>query len=100
VDLEEDISIQSDLKRWEPVIALAVATADGDSRAAAQLELYLDHFAQYDNLATLVGVLRHILAGERGDGLLEGLNPADTVIARQVLTRLNPPSTAPAQDSQ
>ena len=33
-------------------------------------------------------MLRRILDGERGDVLLDGLDPVDTAIARQTLTRL------------
>jgi hypothetical protein len=35
-------------------------------------------------------VLRRILDGESGDGLLDGLDPIDTAIASQVLSRLRP----------
>ena len=38
--------------------------------------------------AALIAVLRRILGGERGEGLLDGLDPVDTAIAGQILTRL------------
>ena len=43
-------------------------------------------------------MLRRILDGERGDGLLDGLDPIDTAIAGQVLARLTPSSAAPRQE--
>jgi hypothetical protein len=33
----------------------------------------------------LAGVLRRILGGERGEELLDGLDPVDTAIVREVL---------------
>ena len=33
-------------------------------------------------------MLRRILGGERGEGLLDGLDPVDTAIAGQILNRL------------
>jgi hypothetical protein len=38
--------------------------------------------------AALVAVLRRILAGERDESLLDGLDPIDTAIAGETLTRL------------
>jgi hypothetical protein len=36
----------------------------------------------------LAAVLHRILAGERGEPLLDGLDPIDTAIARETLARL------------
>jgi hypothetical protein len=44
-------------------------------------------------------VLRRILGGDRGDGLLEGLDQIDTAIAAEVLARLSPPPAAAAMTS-
>ena len=41
---------------------------------------------------SVVAVLRRILSGERGDPLLDGLDPIDAAIARETLTRLTPRS--------
>ncbi len=56
--------------------------------AAAQLAPVLDQFAQEQDWAALAAVLRRIIGGDRGDSLLDGLDPTDTAITGQVLTRL------------
>lgn len=90
MDSDQD-DIQRSLQQWEPVIAATVAAADGDAEAAAQLAPAPDEFAQDQDWAALAAMLRRILDGERGEGLLEGLDPVDTAITAQVLTRLTPP---------
>ena len=46
-----------------------------------------DHYLA-NAVGALAAVLRRILDGERGEPLLDGLDPVDTAIAREVLTRL------------
>jgi hypothetical protein len=88
-------AIQDLLQRWEPVIALTAATAGGDREAAAQLTPDLDKLAQTADWAVLAAVLRRIASGEHSDSLLDGLDPVDTAIATQSLTRVTPPPAAP-----
>jgi tetratricopeptide (TPR) repeat protein len=97
MDPDQD-GIQDHLRRWEPVIAATVAAADGDTEAAAELAPVLDEFAQQQDWAALVALLRRILSGERGEGLLEGLDPVDTAIAGQVLARLTQNPAAPREE--
>ena len=86
-DLPPD-GIATHLERWEPVIAAVVAACRGDQDAAARLDPFLDEQAKEPNWVALTAVLRRILGGERGDGLLDGLDSVDPAIARQALTRL------------
>jgi hypothetical protein len=90
MDPDQD-DIQDHLRRWEPVITATVAAANGNTDAGAQLAPVLDEFAQQQAWAELVAVLRRIVDGERGDGLLDRLDPIDTAIAAEVLARLTPP---------
>ena len=93
----QDAEIQQQLQRWEPVIAVTVAAAGGDRDAAAALAPTLDDLAESHDWAALVAVLRRILDGERGEHLLDGLDPIDTAIAGQVLARLAPPAAGNQQ---
>lgn len=43
-------------------------------------------------------MLRRIIGGERGDGLLDGLDLIDTAIATEVLARLGQPPTTPTEE--
>jgi hypothetical protein len=70
------------------VIAAVVATTEGDEDTAAGLQPLLDQLGATDDWAALVAVLRRILAGERGEHLLTGLDPVDTAIARETLRRV------------
>ena len=90
-------NIKQHLQKWEPVIAATVAVAAGNAEAT-ELGPVLDHFAQQEDWAALVAVLRRILDGERGDGLLDGLDPIDTAIASQILACVTQPPTAPRQE--
>jgi CHAT domain len=90
--------IQDHLQRWELLIAAAAAAGGGDGEVAAALAPALDVLAQTEDWAALAGVLRRIAAGERGDSLLDGLNPAGTAIAAQALTQLGSPPAPPAQE--
>jgi tetratricopeptide (TPR) repeat protein len=95
---EHGSAAQDHLQHWEPVIVATVAAAGGDSDTASQLAPILEQLAQDSDWAALVTVLRRIISGDRGDSLLEGLDPIDTAIAGQVLTRLAQPPDAPAQE--
>ena len=85
---DDDADVAGHLQRWEPVIAAVAAACRGDQDAAAQLGPFLDDRAKEPDWAALIAVLRRILGGERGEGLLDGLDPVDTAIAGQILTRL------------
>jgi hypothetical protein len=52
----------------------------------------LNEQADQPDWADLVRVLRRILAGDRGEALLHGLDPTDTAIIRQTLARLERPA--------
>jgi hypothetical protein len=85
---EDETAIASQVGRWEPVIAgIAAACQDGQEPPADLLE-FLDNSARDPDWAALAAVLRRILAGERGEILLDGLDPTDTAIARETLARL------------
>ena len=90
-------SIEDILQQWEPVITATIAAAAGDADATTQLTPFLGELADDQDWAALVAVLRRIIGGDRNDTLLEGLDPVDTAIATQVLSRLSAP-TAPAQE--
>ena len=69
--------------------------AAGDTSAAAGLAERLDELAQSSDWSALVAVLRRILGGEHGAGLLDGLDAIDTAIAAEVLRRIG--GSAPEQ---
>jgi hypothetical protein len=85
-DSQPDVT--SYLQRWEPVIAAVAAVSQSGQEAPAELLQFLDEQAKRPDWAALVGVLRRILAGERGESLLDGLDPVDAAIARETLARL------------
>ena len=97
MDPDQD-DIQRHLKNWEPVIIATAAAAVGNAEATAELMPILDSMTQQKDWAALGAVLRRILDGERGDGLLDGLDSVDTSIASQVLAHLSHPSAAPLQE--
>jgi hypothetical protein len=76
------------LRQWEPVISSIVAAYGGDEDAMTPLLAFLDEQATTQDWAALVSVLRRILDGERGEDLLDGLDPIDTAITREMLRRL------------
>jgi hypothetical protein len=76
------------LAQWEPVIAAVVAAARGDIEARAGLAPLLAELATSSDWAALAGVLRRVLAGERSEQLLQGLDEVDTAIVADVLRRL------------
>jgi hypothetical protein len=85
---DDDANVARHLARWEPVIAAVAAACRGDRDVAARLGPFLEDQAREQDWAALVVVLRRILGGERGEGLLDGLDPVDAAIAGQILTRL------------
>ena len=82
-------ALSTDMNRWEPIIAGVVAAAQGDARAAPALEPQLRALEDRQEWADLVTVLRRVMAGERGDGLLASLDPVDTAIVRRALEALS-----------
>jgi tetratricopeptide (TPR) repeat protein len=78
------------LEQWRPMVEAVVAAAQGDQQSAAELEPVLADLAKDPDWAALVGVLRRVIAGERGD-LTQGLDPVDTAIATETLQRLTNP---------
>jgi hypothetical protein len=75
-------------EQWDPVIAAVVAAAEGDAEVAAAVDAVLTGLADTQDWVVLVSVLRRIIAGERGQDLLAGLDPVDTAITRTVLDAL------------
>ena len=71
-----------------PVIAAVVAATNGDPDATVRVNELLDGLAGSADWGRLVGVLRRILADERGDYLVEGLDPIDTAIVTRTLGAL------------
>jgi tetratricopeptide (TPR) repeat protein len=76
------------LQTWEPVIAAIADTGQPGQEAPPDLIRLLDERAETRDWAALTAVLRRILAGERGESLLDGLDPIDTAIAEATLARL------------
>lgn len=97
-DPGRDPTIQGHLQQWEPVIVVTVAAAGRDADAIAQLTPILDRLAQDQDWAALAAVVRRIIGGDRDSSLLDGLDPIDTAITSQVLTRLAQPTDTPTQE--
>jgi tetratricopeptide (TPR) repeat protein len=76
------------LEQWEPMIAAVVAAAQDDTEAATALEPLLAELDKASDWAALAGVLRRVLAGERSQQLLDGLDEVDTWVVAEVLSRL------------
>jgi hypothetical protein len=76
------------LKGWEPVIGAIAAACQLGQGATPDLLQFLDERAATPDWAALGAVLHRILAGERDESLLDGLDPIDTAIARETLSRL------------
>jgi len=94
-------SIVAHLRAWDPVIAAVVAVcATGRDVSAEESEVRnnlrraLDELEKRADWTALVGVLRRILAGERGESLLDGLDAVDTAIVRETLSRLTQPEAS------
>jgi hypothetical protein len=79
---------------WEPVIAAVVAAASGDTDTADRLDPLLTDLQDDPDWASLVGVLRRIIAGDQGPDLLTGLDPVDTAITARTLDALTEPDPA------
>ena len=85
-------------EEWQQVIDTVVDAAGGDTQATTEIAGLLDELTGTDDWAALAAVLRRILEGERGDQLLDGLDPTDTAITTQILTHLAPPTTPTDQE--
>jgi hypothetical protein len=78
-------------QQWEPIITAVVAAANGDTRAATDLQPLFDHLANDNDWATLATRLRHIISGNRNHTqLLDGLDDIDTAITQAILDQLQP----------
>jgi hypothetical protein len=80
--------VRQHVMAWAPVLEAVVATAGGDQQAAAALEPVLAERAKHPRWTALVGVLRRVVAGDRGQDLLQALDPVDTAIITLALQRL------------
>ena len=80
--------IATHLQRWEPVVAAIATVCQAGQEPPAKLAEFLDQQGEQPDWSALVAVLRRILAGERGESLLEGLDEIDAAIARETLARL------------
>jgi hypothetical protein len=89
---EDGPDIASHLQQWEPVIADVIAACQAGQEPPADLLEFLDKRAKDPDWVALAAVLHRILAGERGEPLLDGLDPIDTAIARETLARLTWPA--------
>ena len=76
------------LREWEPVIAAVAAACQPGRQAPPELLEFLDEQAGTPDWVALAAVLHRILDGERGESLLDGLDPIDTAIARETLARI------------
>lgn len=79
------------LPKWESVIVGTAAAARGDKGAADAVAPTLARLAQDQHITALVAALRRIIGGERETIVPDGLDPIGTVIANEVLARLNLP---------
>jgi tetratricopeptide (TPR) repeat protein len=85
--------IAANLQEWEPEIAAIAVACQAGQEPPAELAEFLDEQAKQPDWASLVAVLRRILAGERDEAaLLTSLDPVDTAIARETLGRLEQPA--------
>ena len=77
------------LAAWDPVIAGIIAAAHGNGQAKAAVEQHLAERQDSADWGKLAAVLGAIVHGERGEGLLEGLDEIDTAITRRALAALS-----------
>jgi hypothetical protein len=73
------------------LVTAVAAAANGDQGVAAELEPILIKFASEQEWATLAGVLRRILAGDRDQALLRGLDETDSAVVTAILNELDQP---------
>jgi hypothetical protein len=85
---EDEQDIAAHMQSWAPVIDEITIACQPDHEPSADLIEFLDEQASRPDWVELVGVLRRILAGDRGEALLDGLDPVDTAIVRETLARL------------
>ncbi|MGH8897973.1 MAG: hypothetical protein ACRDZ4_13370 [Egibacteraceae bacterium] len=87
---DQTFELERHLQNWAPVIAWIVAAVTGDTAAATAVEQVLTEGEQADQAdwVALVDRLRRVLAGDRGDDLVAGLDPIDTAIVQRTLDAL------------
>jgi hypothetical protein len=68
--------------------ATVVAAARGRAGAAEALQPALDELARHEQWAALAGVVRRIVAGERGESLIDGLDTPGAAVVQTILTML------------
>jgi tetratricopeptide (TPR) repeat protein len=85
-DNEPDVQLY--LQHWEPAIAAIVAACQPGQEASVELIQFLDETAEQPDWAALIAVLRRVVARERGESLLNGLNAVHMAIIRETLARL------------
>lgn len=83
-----DVSSQKTSIQWDPLIAAIQAAGQENTAAAEMAGGFLEALAQAGR-ATLAGILRRILAGDRDAGdLTSGLDDADAAVVRRALDAL------------
>lgn len=83
-----DATSQITSVQWDPLIAAIQAAGQGNTAAAEMAGSFLEALAQAGR-ATLAGILRRILAGDRDAGdLTSGLDDADSAVVRRALEAL------------
>lgn len=92
-DIEEDVGA-----RIAELQAAVVAAAQGDPDANLTIEPVLEQMATNPDLASLVTILRQIVAGERNPSL-DQLDPNDTEFVKHVLAQLATPASNHVEES-
>lgn len=82
------------IRRAHASLMHLVVRATGDPAVRAELEPILEQ-ALSAGWTALVPVLRRIVAGDRSEGLLIGLDEEDSVIVESILAGLQNPATLP-----
>jgi len=72
-------------KDLQPVLAAVLAASRGNQEAVAGLDPLLKRFEENPRRSALAGALRRILAGERGDDLITGLDPISAAAIADLL---------------
>ncbi|MFN4263005.1 MAG: hypothetical protein ACK4IT_05150 [Thioalkalivibrionaceae bacterium] len=86
------------IRRAHASLMHMVVQATTDATVRAELDPILDQ-ALTAGWSALVPVLRRIVAGERSETLLSGLDEEDTVIVESILAGLQNPATLPDPDA-
>ncbi|MGH8886734.1 MAG: AAA family ATPase, partial [Egibacteraceae bacterium] len=85
---DQAFEVEEHLEAWAPVTAGIVVAVAGDAATATAVEQALTTRGEHPDWGALVARLRRILAGERGDDLVAGLDPIDTAIVQRTLDAL------------